>query len=511
MGSLTSKLRPHQVESFGHLLGLLQQGINCADLSDTGTGKSFVAAAVATALNLPTLIVAPKIGLYAWEQASKHFKESFSWINYEKIRTGRSPFGAWEKASEGVTRRDDYYVCQCCQREVELENLTPCYCHPIGLHCLVTKKRPQVLGDFIFHSNVKFVIFDEVHRCGALDSLDSRILYAARRDRKLVLGLSATAACSPLQMKALGFVLGLHGGEERNIEAANWQDWGVKKTFWSWVRSKGCGKIPPIPGLRWTVGREEQRKIMAGIHDSIIPSRGVRVRVKDIPNFPERQITAELYDVTDAEKIDKLYAEMREPLAALEEKQLQDLASEHPLTLQIRARQKIELFKVPVMCELVSDYLAKGNAVAIFVNFTQTLDELIKRLNITARIDGRQSFKERAESIAAFQTDTARVIVVQIAAGGQAVSLHDVRGEFPRVGLVCPNFSAVDFKQVCGRLHRDGAKSPAFYRVVLAARTLEEKIKRALDAKLFNLDALNDADLMPENLRLPAEEKTYIK
>jgi len=33
---------------------------------------------------------------------------------------------------------------------------------------------------------------------------------------------------------------------------------------------------------------------------------------------------------------------------------------------------------------------------------------------------------------------------------------------------------------------------------VLAAKTVEEKIKRTLDQKLANLDCLNDADFIPQ-------------
>jgi hypothetical protein len=55
----------------------------------------------------------------------------------------------------------------------------------------------------------------------------------------------------------------------------------------------------------------------------------------------------------------------------------------------------------------------------------------------------------------------------------------------------------VRFRQLVGRLARDGGKSPANYRVVLAADTVEEKIWRHLRSRLNNLDALIDSDFLP--------------
>lgn len=497
--SVINKLRPWQPEPASHLYSLLEAGQNSADLSDTGTGKTYVAAAVATALRKPTLVVAPKIGLYAWEKAAEHFNEKFSLVNYEMLRTGRTPFGHWQNPLP-VGGRKKKLVCLYCMCKVDLDNFYRCSAHRHGLHCVDVKAEPHDYGTFTFADPVQYIIFDECHRCGALDSLDAEILYASKRQNKLVLALSATAACSPLQMRSLGYVLGLHSGDEK---PARW-DWNtpIQKNFWAWAGARGCGKIPPLPGWRWRVGREQQRDIMADINSDIIPSRGVRVQVKDIPGFPKRVISSDLYDVTDPEKIDALYADMAGPLAALDERAALDVDPNHPLTKQIRARQKLELLKLHIMIELATDYLAKGYSVGLFVNFTQTLDELTKRLHIKAHIRGGQTKRERDNSVGMFQADEARIIGVQNAAGGLAWSGQDLRGEFPRVGLVFPGFSATQLRQIFGRFQRDGGQSTSFYRLLWAARTIEVGMHRAVSGKLDNLDALNDRDLMPENLRL---------
>jgi hypothetical protein len=85
-------------------------------------------------------------------------------------------------------------------------------------------------------------------------------------------------------------------------------------------------------------------------------------------------------------------------------------------------------------------------------------------------------------------------MLAQIAAGGQSVDLHDTDGRFPRTALICPTYSATEFKQVLGRVCRAGGKSRSLQRVIFAAGTVEEEMRDAVEAKLENLDLLLDAD-----------------
>jgi hypothetical protein len=169
----------------------------------------------------------------------------------------------------------------------------------------------------------------------------------------------------------------------------------------------------------------------------------------------------------------------------------------------LRAHQKIELLKTPIAVELAGDYMEKGYSVALFVNYRQTLEELCARLKTRCFIDGSvEGVRNRVHSIDQFQRNVNKAIIVNNKAGGIAVSLHDLDGDHPRVGLVFPCFSAETMQQVFGRLHRDGGKSKCHYRVMFAAGTMEVPMHRAVSARLNNLEALNDADLRPENLRL---------
>lgn len=499
---MSGELRPHQFSPVDQIDEILRGYQSAVDLSDTGVGKTYVAAAVAARLRVPTLVVCPKIVISAWHRAASHFNDTLSVINYEALRTGRSPFGHWKKCPSGISQRDSYYICQCCQRRVDFENFAPCYCHPNGIHCVDIKKMPQVLGDFVYHDAIKFVIFDEVHRCGGIDSLNAEMLVAVKRQNIKVLGLSATAALSPLGMRALGYNLDLHGDKHDVMGGILIKPMQLlRPNFYRWANRYGCRRDERFHGFKWMIGADKQVEIMREIHDSIIPARGVRVRVADIPGFPKRDITAELYDIDKPEQIDALYKEMAAPLQSLAETTACDKTPNNPLTRELRARQRIELLKVPIATELITDYTAKGYSLGVFVNFRQTFDELHARFPTAALIYGGQDERIRQCNVELFQDNSARLIIIMSDAGGVGLSLPDRDGNHPRGGLVMPSHKAVIMRQIFGRFHRDDSKSNCWYRVVLAAGTLEQSIYRSFNIKSNNIDALNDADLTPSEIQ----------
>lgn len=509
-------LRPWQHAPAQRLLEILRQYGSACDMSDTGTGKTYVAVAVAQALQLPTLIVVPKISITAWHRVAAIFGEQLSVINYEKLRTGHTPFGRWEKQDDIDSGRQVFFQCSRCQQKLSVDDDSRCYADPSGIHCVETKRKPVKYGKWTWAPETKAIIFDEAHRCGGIDSLNAELMIAAKRQRIPTLALSATLACNPLKLRALGYLLDLHNDKHDGFPfgmgatirpAGEYHERYSNRTrvrnFFAWSSGYGCKRHPAFRGWHWMVGAEKQKEVMANIRANIIPDRGVRVTTAEIPDFPKRQITAELYDIEEPSKIERLYEEMANALAVLDAARSTDISPEHPLTQFLRARQRVELLKVPIAVELATDALEKGLSVGIFVNFSQTIDELSKRLKCSDIIDGRSAnIVRRQEVIDRQQRDEIRLVLLNSEAGGIAVNLQDIRGEFPRVGFVFPGFSATTFKQLCGRFHRDGGLSTCYYRVLLAAGTVEMQVHRNLRNKLDNLDALNDADLQPDNLKL---------
>lgn len=207
---IESKLRSWQVAPANHLLQVLQKYDSALDCSDTGVGKTYVAMAVAKAIQLPCLAVVPKIAISGWLSVAEYFNEEISICGYEKLRTGRTLFGSWSNHASVNAGRRTFYVCLFCQRRYMEGNIdTLCPAHSDGVHCLERKRRPIALGNFNFSPAIRLLIFDEAHRCGGLKSLNAELLIAAKRQRIKHLMLSATPAQTILQMKAIGYSLDL--------------------------------------------------------------------------------------------------------------------------------------------------------------------------------------------------------------------------------------------------------------------------------------------------------------
>jgi superfamily II DNA or RNA helicase len=66
-----------------------------------------------------------------------------------------------------------------------------------------------------------------------------------------------------------------------------------------------------------------------------------------------------------------------------------------------------------------------------------------------------------------------------------------VKGKHPRVSLISPSFSAKNHLQVLGRIHRNGAKSDAVQKILVAAGSIEENVMKAIERKLKNLETLH--------------------
>lgn len=433
------------------------------------TGKTPVASIILRELNLPSLVVCPRAVIPGWTRTAGLVGTEFDVMNYEMVRTGRTPYGSWERLPGHLQPR------------------------------------------FVWNRAIKFLVFDEVHRCQSSDKTlrlgpkaikvlrvaqNADMLRAARRQGIPCLGLSATMADDPLDLNALGYVLGLHDGDEKEtLRRPN------PLRFYQWARKHGCG-AGAFGSVVFRGAEDQKLQHMEKIHRAIFPDKGVRVRIADLPDFPKCNIFAELYDLEEAGEIDRAYAEMATALSKLEERSVDDKPG--VLVDIIRERERVELLKVPTFVEQAQEDLAAGRSVAIFVNFKSVIDELCKRLETDCFVDGRQvgekGNRQREQNRLRFQHDESRVIVCNGDAGGIGLDLHDIHSKFPRTGIVSCGYNAKVVRQILGRLPRDGAKWPSIYRFVFAAGTIEERVHRSVSGKLDRMDTLNDADLDPINL-----------
>lgn len=483
-----SNLLEWQGPAAAHLLEVLARNGAAMDASDLGTGKTFTAGAVIRHLNVPTLAVVPAVSVSGWKWMANHLGVEFDIQSLDLLRNGGTPWGGWENPRP--KKIPNFFQCESCQVKFDAPPTSPCPARKI--HCLKTCKQEHKYGKFNWHPGIKFLVVDEIHRCGGLDSLQSDMLIAAKRQKIPTLMLSATPCDSPLGLRALGYVLGLH-------------ELVGPRGFYTFAMRRGCKQVLGR-GLQWWVGEEKKQKAMVEIHHQIFPSRGVRVRIADLGDkFPKCSIRAELCNLSDPGRIDQLYRTMAESLAEVHDKR--EKGGDTALENLLRARMELELLKLPVFEELTAEAIAARQSVAVFLNFRASVLELARRLKTACVIIGGQSPAERESNMNAFQADAERVIVCS-PAGGIAISLHDTHGNFPRLGLVNLGFSARETRQTFGRLPRAGGKTPVQYRAILCGGTVEERIHKVLREKLNNLDSLLDEDLFADNLPLDDTKTT---
>lgn len=431
------KLLPYQVPSHAVLVTALRKYPAALDASQTGVGKTYVALAACKTLGLRPAILCPKSVIPAWERvAADAGLQPYFVLNYEQIKTLKYP---WLTSEVSFARG---------KKAILKWNL-----------------KPDTL-----------LIFDEAHRCKGVDTINAKMAIAALGARVKTLLLSATIASSPLDMNALGVLMGLHQG------------WN----FWKWCRQNGCINSK-WGGLMYVGGA----KRLEPIHHRLFPERGTRIRIHDLGDaFPETLISADAYEI-DNKKLCKIYAEMETALARLQTRIDGGKSEDTPLTIMLRARQQAELLKVPTLVELAEDAMEEGNSVAIFVNFTDTLMALEEKLVKfkPVKVYGNQTAAERQAAIDAFQADRVRLILCNSAAGGVGISLHDLHGRFPRMSLLSPAYSAINLVQCLGRIHRAGGRSKSVQRIVFAAGCVEEEACKAVKKKIECINMLTDGDM----------------
>ena len=59
------------------------------------------------------------------------------------------------------------------------------------------------------------------------------------------------------------------------------------------------------------------------------------------------------------------------------------------------------------------------------------------------------------------------------------------------MALISPTFNCKIYKQVLGRIHRNGGKSDALQQVLVATDSIEEHVMRSINRRLSNLNELH--------------------
>jgi superfamily II DNA or RNA helicase len=457
---IEDKLLKYQINHTRNLISVIKKNKTVLDASDTGTGKTYCGIALCKQLNLSPLIICPKSVIKTWETVCKGFQvKPFAIVNYETLKNGKyyNKNGArvlcpFLQVKENEKESKTEYIWEF--REKEKENL--------------------------------IIIFDEVHKCSDINTLNGKLLFTAKNLDTFMLVLSATICDHPENFRLFFYILNFIEPEQ------------VKKNKIDYLRYQYIMQ-------NWIM---RDAKPMWRIHNMLFPDRGSRIRIDALGDlFPETQIIASPYNMGKKreEEIEREYSKIQNELENLQDKSKKDKSN--ILVKLLRSQQKIELLKIPLFIQLTNDFIENNYSVVIFVNFTQTLESLSDQLYTDCVIYGQQTAEVRQINIEKFMENKSKILICNIKAGGVGISLHDKYGNYPRVSLISPTWSSIDLQQALGRIHRAGGKSKSLQRILYVANTIEEKIADKLQNKLKEINTLNNGDLDLTNIIYERERK----
>lgn len=449
---LLSYQEPHAVR----LINILSKkdGLKIAiDASDTGIGKTYIAAGVCKDLKKRPIIICPKILIYNWLCVLDFFNiECYDVVNYETIKNGKTYSNA-----KFTTRKKSKFI------KIVDDNKEP--------------YQWDLPDDAI-------LIFDEAHRCKNPSTNNGKLLLSVQQlaEKNIpVILLSATICERPHDIKIpfrlLGFI----------------DDTRQFNQYFKSLRNKYPQyKVKKSDYPNHSARRIARENAQAMIIYQEIKEYTSRIKIKDLGDkFPKNQICCQQFFAEESDEIAKAYQKMAEHMVKLKEN-----PGENHLAKIIKLKQEIELRKIPLFIEQSKLYLEEGKSVIIFVNYLKSLELLSSELNIECKIHGRQTLDERQEAIDLFQSNQKKIIICQIRAGGVGISLHDLHGGHQRVTLINYPDSAADLLQALGRAARANAKTPVLQRILFVANVeFEKKIMKNINKKLANISAVNDGDL----------------
>ncbi len=436
--NIVNKLYPYQTLHTFNIITALKNNNCVVDGSYTGTGKTYTTIAACAQLNLIPIVICLKNVINLWNDVIDSFCiNSLFVVNYENIRS--------------LNFIDSKKI------------IVPCP--------YIKKHNDIFVWDFssLSPSDQKriVIIFDEAHKCKNYNSLNGKLLTSSKKIKTML--LSATICDKLSDFGVFGMMLGFYNNHRQGK---------------NWISA---------------VIREDKNQFgikSNSLHKYLFPGKGSKMSIEDLgDSFPMNQISVECYnlDASCQEKINTHYQQ-------IENYHNDNLNNGANQLVKINSmRQKIENLKSSLVIEMMMDYHEHNKSICIFVNFKSTLqivtNYLDKKQIMFAEIHGDQSTDERQKNIARFQNNEVRIIVCTIGSGGIAISLNDTTGLFPRVSLICPNYSGIDLVQTLGRISRTNTKSPCLQKIIFCANTCEASVASILKQKKDMLDKITNDEL----------------
>lgn len=456
---IAARCREYQVPIVAEMIRGLRKHRFMFNGSDMGTGKMYMDSAVVAQTGLEPIVIARKAAIPDWKKVLKFMgtRRTPTVTNVDQIKREKENFGRWVewKAKNG-------------RKMKRFEWRLP---------------KDAIL------------LLDEVHWYRGSDSDNSKLLIAVRDEKVFCVGSSGTAASTPMHMKGLGYVLGLHD----------------LKGYWKWMLNHGVAKgkfgLEFSCGMKWNqlvyynkgekVLNEEGQKelhrrrcvVMQQIHNQIFPTgRGVRVNKCEVPGFPVNTIIPYRIDYGQATgEIQFAYERLKD--------RLRSVKANERFSCMMESLMEIEKVKLMGVVDDIDEALAEGNSVLVFVNFNDSVDTLARHYKTDMIIRGGQTEEARESVKQRFQLNREKLCILNNKAGGESISMQDLHGGHPRVSIVFPSFWVEPIVQCLWRTARDGAKSPVICKIPFAADTPEENALINFQSSVERIAALNDGQL----------------
>lgn len=450
---VTKKCLDYQKVHIVNLIRSLARHKRALDASDTGTGKTYASLFVCIEMKLIPFIVCPKTVIASWRKVLHELDiKQYFIINYESLQNLK-----WYRGKSDIATKCRYLSI------IEREDMGKAIsAEPDIAPEFPTKLKPTKTR-YLWQNipNDMILIFDEAHKCKNRSSNNSELLYSAAKTNAYILMLSATIAEKPKAFVTAGYVLGLYREIKKGSE---------------WINH--CGGI-------------NNPKPMMAVHKIIFNDYASRMKKSDAGNnFKRNVIEAVCFEMKEAEEIQKLYDLIEKAVKSLRQKEMHSEA----LAQLTYARMRIEMLKVPEAVNLIKKLIDKGYSIAVFTNYTDTINKLSIELKTKCIIYGEQTIDERDQHVDDFNNDKQRIILCNIRSGGVGISLHDLNGKFPRVAIIFPSYSAQDTLQSLGRIHRAGGKTDCLQYILYCKDTIEESMCENIREKIINISCLNNGD-----------------
>ena len=437
------QIRDRQQKHFQKVLNILQNEIAYLDTSDTGTGKTFIALAIAATYKMGIIVICPKTITSNWRNNSEKYGIPLHRIiTYQSLRGNTN-----SDLNHDVLERD-------------------------GNEYIPT----EVIENYA--KKGLLIVFDECHAlkndCSQLWSAHSIVVEAQRLARMgyniRVACLSATPADQKENIISLLKILGIVLSEKMykyNRSGKFYEKLGLQEVI------EKCNKYDSDRTFYHTCKPINKTTIKLICHDlyTNILKPNISSGMSKVSNVDAKNLFAKM-SLEDVERM-KMGALMFKSATNYRFENGEISYDKINWGDLIRSRMEIDSAKVNTVVRLAREKLEENPNNKVIIYFTykrdiQTVVDLLKEYKPLKLTGDVSKLRDRDEIVEKFQRpdNEYRVIVSNPKVGGTGISLDDWYGGFTRYMYITPSYFFTDLFQSLGRIDRETTMSKGYVRFV---------------------------------------------